>query len=121
MHRPGPSTGPASFDPGPDAEDQRAVELRAADARDRWEASWYRERRQEPKLVRTGLMLVVDERAIAAPVRGQRHGGYVCVDAAADVPRLRDALTRRPGFPDVRVPPQPLPGRGAGGASFQRA
>ncbi|MFI6012465.1 DUF6302 family protein [Streptomyces sp. NPDC051243] len=58
---------------------------------------------------------------LAAPVRGQRHGGYICVDTAAGVPHLRDALTRRSGFPDVRVPPQPLPGRGAGGASFQRA
>jgi hypothetical protein len=82
-----------------------AVGLRPPDARDEWEASWYRERLADPSLIAAGVVVVVAGRIgyLAVPVGGQRRGGYIPVGDAVDVPLLLQALDGRPGFPAVRV------------------
>ncbi|MFF5019108.1 DUF6302 family protein [Streptomyces sp. NPDC001165] len=81
-----------------------AVKVRPADQRDEWEASWYRERLLDPKLLDTGIVVAVDHIGyLAVPVGGQRHGGSISAADRATARSLRDALTGRPGFPQVRV------------------
>ncbi|MFI2434604.1 DUF6302 family protein [Streptomyces sp. NPDC018693] len=80
------------------------MEVRSADWRDEWEASWYRERLRDPTLIDAGLVVVVDGTGfLAVPVGGQRRGGYISADDAETVPSLHDALMGRPGFPRLRV------------------
>jgi len=80
------------------------VEVRPPDARDEWEASWYRERLHDPSLIDFGVVVVVDGIGfLAVPVGGRRRGGYLAVDDFAMVGQLRAALAGLEGFPSVRV------------------
>jgi hypothetical protein len=80
------------------------VEVRPADRRDEWEASWYRERLLDQTLLAAGVVVVVDGVGfLAVPVGGARRGGYISADKRRAAGCIRDALAGRSGFPQVRV------------------
>lgn len=80
------------------------MEVRPADWRDEWEASWHRARLAAPTLITAGPVVVVDSIGyLAVPVGGQRRGGYISADNRTTTHLVRNALAGHPGFPRVRV------------------
>ncbi|AKN75677.1 hypothetical protein QR97_31505 [Streptomyces sp. PBH53] len=80
------------------------VEVLPPDVRDEWEASWYRERLDDPALLDQAVVVVVGgSRHMVVPRGGRRRGGALSVGDVAVIWLLRDALAGLEGFPDVRV------------------
>lgn len=68
------------------------------------ELAYYRDRLDDPTLVRAGAAVELGGFAfLAVPVGGRRRGGYLSVADVMTGMTVRRLLLDRPGFPDVRL------------------
>lgn len=73
-------------------------------ARDAFDYDYFRERLADPALADAGVAVALFRiPLLAAPVGGDRRGGYLSFGRIVDAVAARTLLSAVPGFPDLRI------------------